>query len=111
MGRHVRVSSTHPQAAAVCDRCGLWRNHVDLFRQCQWAGRQVVDTGFLVCRPCLDPLDPFDRARIIPPDGLPIRNPRPEPYANDAARTLVTEAGVTITIETGVPLIVDDVAP
>ena len=33
-----RISSSNPQALAICDRCGLTYNHCDLNFQYDWAG-------------------------------------------------------------------------
>jgi hypothetical protein len=77
-----RVSSTNPQALAVCDRCGFTYNHVDLKWQFDWAGTQLLNKRILVCETCLDTPQPNgQRTIIIPPDPLPIENPRPEPYS------------------------------
>lgn len=48
-------------------------------RQFQWAGNKLIDTGLLVGRDCLDvPQDQF-RSLILPPDPIPLINPRPSP--------------------------------
>ena len=51
------------------------------------------------------------QAQRLKPDGLPIRDPRPEPYATDASKVLGTEAGVPLATEAGSILIIDDVVP
>jgi hypothetical protein len=78
---HSRVSAYDPQAAAVCDRCSRRYNLSALRRQFQWAGTTLLDTGFLVCRRCLD--TPFEQYRsiILPPDPVPRMNPRPDVQA------------------------------
>lgn len=81
-----RVSSTRPQAQAVCDRCGLWYSHVDLRWQYDWAGTSLINKRILVCaRTCLDKPQQQLRAIIIPADPVPINNPRTEPFAEDEA--------------------------
>lgn len=76
-----RVSKTSPQAHAVCDRCGFTYNHINLKWQFDWAGIQLQNKRILVCETCLDvPQQNGRRTIIIPPDPLPIENPRPEAY-------------------------------
>jgi hypothetical protein len=54
---------------AVCDRCGFIFRHAELRKE--W-------TSLLVCSECHDPRPPeLDPPRIWP-EGLPIKNPRPE---------------------------------
>ena len=69
-----------PRAFAVCDKCGFWYNHYKLKWQKEWQGTQLVNLGFLVCDTCLDVPNPQLKARLMPPDPVPIRNPRPEQY-------------------------------
>lgn len=82
---HSRTSARNPQAAAVCDRCSFRYNLSDLSWQFQWAGSTLMNTGFLVCRKCLDV--PFDQYRtlILPPDPYPRENPRPDVQATPPA--------------------------
>ena len=49
-----RTSASNPQAFAVCDRCGIWYNHVDLQWQYDWAGSSLINKRLLVCGRCLD---------------------------------------------------------
>lgn len=78
-----RVDPRHPQAQAVCDRDGLWYNRVDLQWQFEYAGTGLRNTGFLVCKSCLDIPQPQLKTRVIPADPLPILNPRVEPFEYD----------------------------
>lgn len=74
-----KISIRRPMGMAECDVCSLWWNLVDLSRQRQWAGNSLIDTGYLVCRECLDvPQDQY-RSPILPPDPRPLINPRPSP--------------------------------
>lgn len=73
-----RVDRRNPRAQAVCDRCGFRFQLDALRRQMQWAGNALVDTGFLVCRGCLDVPQDQNRALILPPDPIPRVNPRPD---------------------------------
>jgi len=69
-----------PRAFAVCDNCGFWYNHSALKWNMEWQGTQLVNSGFLVCYRCNDRPNPQLKARLMPPDPVPIRNPRPEQY-------------------------------
>jgi hypothetical protein len=75
---HARVDPQRPAAFAICDRCGFQYNHRDLKWQTQWAGTQLVRTGHLVCPTCYDKPNQTMRAKALPPDPVPILNPRPE---------------------------------
>ncbi len=89
-----RVSQSNPQALAVCDRCGFTYNHVDLRWQYDWAGIQLQNRRVLVCETCYDkPQENGQRTIIIPPDPLPIMNPRPEAYSEEVPSFASTESG------------------
>lgn len=79
-----RVSAKNPQAFAICDRCGILYNQVSLSFQYDWRGNQVVNTNTLVCQTCYDVPYEGRRPLALPPDPMPIRNPRPVRYALDA---------------------------
>lgn len=51
--------------------------------QYEWRGQSLQSTGFLVCQRCLD--IPFiqNRPLILPPDPVPIENPRFENFNLD----------------------------
>ena len=76
-GRAV-TNPNNPRAFAVCDNCRFWYNHDRLKWQREWAGTQIINKGFLVCDQCLDRPNPQLKARLMPPDPVPIQNPRPE---------------------------------
>jgi hypothetical protein len=76
-GRAV-TNPEHPRAFAVCDNCRFWYNHNKLKWQREWQGTQIINKGFLVCEGCLDKPNPQLKARLMPPDPVPIANPRPE---------------------------------
>jgi hypothetical protein len=78
-----RTDVNNPRAFAVCDRCGQWRNHVDLQWQYDYRGRTLANLRILVCETCLDDPQPQLKPRIIPPDPLPIANARVESFAYD----------------------------
>jgi hypothetical protein len=74
------VDADHPRAFGKCDRCGDQCNLVNLRPQMQYAGPTLVNTGWLVCETCLDEPNPGLRTVIIPPDPMPVRNARFEPW-------------------------------
>ena len=81
-----RVDPRNPQAFGCCDNCGEWRNLADLAWEQQWMGPNLLRTGFRVCRDrCLDVPQPQLRTIILPPDPIPVRDPRPELYVDPAA--------------------------
>lgn len=77
------TSVRRPQAQAVCDRCGIWTQHVKLSWQFDWAGTSLVNKRLLVCQRCMDKPQQQLRAIILPADPVPIRNPRTESFIED----------------------------
>lgn len=83
------VSPGFQNPFAICDRCGFVYNKFDggggngLSWQFDYRGPQLQNLKILVCRRCRDV--PADQLRpiIIPPDPLPVAQPRPENYAQD----------------------------
>lgn len=57
-------------AWAICDRCGFKVRHRKLRKE--W-------TGLLVCRPCWDPRPADTKPPHLRPEGVPIKDARPEP--------------------------------
>lgn len=49
----------------------------------EWYGARVQNTNMLVCDTCMDDLQEQLRTIVIPPDPVPIKNPRPERYRID----------------------------
>src|SRR5207344_1377258 len=76
---HAKVDPQRPAAFAICDRCGFMYNHRDLQWDSQYMGRFITRTGFLVCEACNDRPNPTLRPIVLPPDPVPILNPRSEP--------------------------------
>lgn len=74
-GRAV-ASSRNPRAFGQCDFCANWYNRDQLSFQKQWQGTQLVTLNFLVCQRCLDVPQEQLRAITLPPDPLPIQQPR-----------------------------------
>lgn len=78
-----KVSATNPRAFAICDRCGILYNHNFLRFQWDWRGNQIVNTNILVCQICYDVPYEGRRPLKLPPDPMPILNPRQVQYALD----------------------------
>lgn len=104
-----RVSASRPQALAICDDCGFTFNLVDLRPRVQWAGVKLQTFNMLVCRTCWDVPQEQLRTIIIPPDPIPVLNPRPERYSTIVPSFVATEssifAGDDIATEDGKTLI------
>ena len=99
-----RVSAKNPQAFAICDRCAMLYNHVDLQWQYDWAGASLINKRMLVCQPCLDTPQQQLRAIILPADPVPIVNPRVEPYAFDETDDLMASTPTVTDPTTGIPV-------
>lgn len=70
------VDLSTPGALAYCDRTGFVCMRRDLRRQMKWAGTELVWTGLLVHKDFLDIPNPAMRTIILPPDPVPIPEPR-----------------------------------
>jgi hypothetical protein len=102
-----KVSRSNPKAFACCDRCCFWYNRGDLQYQFQWDAQQLYNTRLLVCRTCLD--KPFEhyRAIVVPPDPVPIMNPRVDQYqeAQDNPTVLMDQNQEILTDTNGAPIL------
>lgn len=68
-----------PRGRGICDRCSfVWRLS-DLQYQYEFRGDTLSNTRFRVCPPCMD--KPYEGRRPIklPPDPVPLLDPRVEP--------------------------------
>lgn len=86
-----RVSAKNPQAQAVCDRCGIWYNLVNLNWQFDWRGTALQNLWLRVCRRCLDVPQAQLRSINLPADPTPVWQPRVENFEaaeNDYRTTL-----------------------
>lgn len=103
-----RISSRNPRALAICDRCGLTYNHVDLQWQYDWRGASLMNLRILVCDTCNDAPQSQLRAIVVPADPVPIQNPRTQDYATAETNTRATSGQNTIDPTTGLPVINGD---
>src|SRR5687767_9632861 len=75
------VNSQSPRALGCCDRCGFDWNRYRLTPQSDWRGPRLQNLGILVCPDCLDiPQQNGQRTILLPPDPVPILNPRQDPH-------------------------------
>lgn len=88
-----QVNARNPVALAVCDRCGFTYNRPALAYQFQWAGLVLNNLNLLVCDRCMDVPQPQLKTIILPPDPLPINDPRAERYAAMVPSYASTETG------------------
>jgi len=98
-GRAVTNPSA-PRAKGVCDRCGFVYQLVKLTYQHEWQGTKLQNLRLRVCRECKDVPQPQLKSKLIPPDPVPVLDPRPERmlYPNSTS-FVTTEAGGVIDTE------------
>lgn len=77
MAKYLSVDKNKPEAHGCCDRCGFVYNHSKLSWQYQYAGKGLINLGLLVCPACLDVPNMQLLVVTLPPDPVPIKNPRP----------------------------------
>jgi hypothetical protein len=99
------VSPRKPDALGVCDRCGFSYNLKNLRWQYQWQGLQLQNLRILVCRTCLDVPQIQLKTIILPPDPLPVLNPRPEPYDAEVPSYISEQDGTHLVTMDGVNLV------
>lgn len=75
-----KINARSPRALGTCDRCGFLYNLNDLRYQFQWAGTQLQNLRRRVCESCYDIPQEQLRIIVIPPDPVPVYDPRPENY-------------------------------
>lgn len=76
MNKYVSIDRNHPTATANCDRCGFFYSHNKLKWQWEYRGTGLVNLNILVCSTCLDIPNPQLKVIVLPPDPVPIKNPR-----------------------------------
>lgn len=76
-GKYVSIDIDNPEAVGICDYTGIVFNRKDLIRQMEWRGEGLVWTGFYVGRPFQDQPNEQLRTPILPPDPVPVIEPRP----------------------------------
>jgi hypothetical protein len=101
-GRAV-TNPSDPRAFGVCDRCGIWFNLWTLRYQYEWQGSILMNLRFRVCSGCMDIPNPQLMARRLPPDPVPVHDPRPEPWLTPGFmdRNIATQGFSPIETEVG----------
>lgn len=98
-----RVSSRHPEAFGVCQRCGFWYQRRELQNQMEWRGAALLPIWLFVCQRCYDtPFEP-DRAFIPPPDPVPIQLALPEDFSVATSVMGLTDPPA-VDASTGIPV-------
>jgi len=101
-----RISARSPVAKGICDRCQFMFTLSDLVWQYQWQGTTLQNKRLLVCNHCLDTPQENLRVIVLPPDPVPVFNPRPERYSEMIPSFITTEDGeFALTAEDGTVLI------
>lgn len=85
--RRFRTNAANPEAAGICDRCGFMYSLADLPFQYEWTGAQLTNLGVRVCERCLDEPNQQNRPKFVPPDPVPVRQPRPPFWAEQQGFT------------------------
>lgn len=93
---HARTDPKRPAAYGVCDRCGMWWNQEDLQWQFDWCGPRLQNLRILVCRRCLDVPFVHNRPIVVPPDPVPIMNPRPDLFTPVMPFEMQDTSGATL---------------
>lgn len=75
-GKHVTVDPSSPDALGICDYTGFVHKRSDLVKQMEWRGNAIVWTGFYVGRDYVDVPNEQLRPPILPPDPVPVQQPR-----------------------------------
>jgi len=99
-----RVSAKKPEALAVCDRCGIWYNLVNLKWQYDWRGATLQNLRLLVCKTCYDHPQEQLRAVVLPADPEPKMNARVEAFAQDESDYRAVSKPPRIDPTTGLPI-------
>ena len=99
-----RVSAKNPQAFAVCQRCGMWYNRVNLQFQNEWRGTSLQNIWILVCKDCLDTPQEQLRAIVLPADPTPVFYPSIENFDAADSDYRATSQIIPPDPVTGIPL-------
>jgi hypothetical protein len=81
-GPRVRIKpgwTNEPVGFAICDGCGFAVMYTDLRPHMDYRGGiNPVPDGLMVCGSCDDQPQPFFQLQVLPPDPVPLSNPRPD---------------------------------
>ena len=76
--------------------------------QFDWGGASLINKRLLVCGTCYDEPQQQLRAIIIPPDPMPIVNPRIQDFVTAETNTRATSGQNTVDPTTNIPVINGD---
>lgn len=76
-GKHVHIDPDAPEALGICDYTGFVHMRKDLIRQMEWRGNRLLWTGYYVGKSYLDKPNPQLMSPVLPPDPVPVKDPRP----------------------------------
>ena len=77
-GKHVSIDEASPEALGICDYTGFLHLRRDLVQQMEYRGNGLVWTGLYVGKDYADVPNEQNRPPILPPDPIPVQNPRPQ---------------------------------
>lgn len=100
-----KVSTRHPRAIGVCNRCGFWYQRTQLRNQLQWQGLKLQPLNIYVCHTCYDRPQPQLKTIILPPDPLPVYLPFPEPFDVEVPSNMTTLGGTWFVTTSGVEIV------
>jgi hypothetical protein len=104
-GKYGWIDPKHPEAAGVCDRCDVIYKRRELMPEQHYTAGRLAPNGFLVCRRCLDVPNPqIGGQRPLPPDPVPVINPRPPHDVLPDPNVLTDPQGRPLTDPAGNPL-------
>lgn len=100
------ASAFRPEAQGVCDRCGFRYLLSRMQWQFDYLGNRLQNTRLIVCDRCLDVPHVMTVPVVVPPDPVPVRNPRPDDYALSLSNqtTLFDQNLEIITDSNGAPI-------
>ena len=99
-----RVSSSSPEAAGICDRCGFVYSFRSLKWQFDWRGSSLQNIRLLVCDRCYDTPQEQLRAIVVPADPTPIMNARVQDFVAASSDNRVTSGQNSVDSVTGIPI-------
>jgi len=99
-----KTNSSAPRAHAICDSCGFRFNRYALQYQYEWRGTQLMNIHLLKCARCTDKPQEQLRTIILPPDPVPIADPRPEYFNAAEVTSFYTSGQDTTDPVTGLPI-------
>jgi hypothetical protein len=102
------VDPSNPAAFGTCDRCCRIYNLRDLAFQYQYNGTGLYNTRFLVCSPCMDVPQPQLLNPVLPPDPMPVLNPRPFNFEQAEVDFLNTQSFEDMLTQDDIYIVVDD---